>query len=95
MVPDKLRGRSSRAAASGCRWEKATGWWSATACGWRTRAGRTAAAEASSEVIDRRSLLSPAMLRLTQWIADIICALGARCWRRSCRRGSAARRARG
>ena len=37
-----------------------------------------------AELVDGRSLLSPAMLRLTRGWPTIICVLGAKCWKRWC-----------
>ena len=71
LVPDALREtRGTRPAGEGRRWGPAIGWWWAIACGWKTgRAGRRRLKPLHS-VLDQRSLLSPAMLRLTRWIAD-------------------------
>ena len=67
---------SSRGAACWSRWARAIGWCKAIACGWKAAEG-TAALKSVAEVVDRQSLLSPAMLRLTRWIADYyLCSWG-------------------
>ena len=71
LVPDALRETDrTRAGGSRRRWGPAIGWWSAIACGWKNRPAGPRRLKPLHSVLDQRSLLSPAMLRLTRWIAD-------------------------
>ena len=49
--------------------------------------------KAVAAVLDRGPLLSPAMLRVTRWMADYYLCPWGRCWRRSCRRAFGTMRA--
>ena len=82
--PLRLRGarrhcgrRSSPACACRSRWDAEIASGSATALPWKTAASGERALKPITSVVDGQTLLSPAMLRLTHWMARYyLCPLG-------------------